>query len=212
MTGNAAANVLAGEGGADVLIGENGNDTYVVDALDQIIEELEGVDSVNATASWALADNLENLTLLEGGNYNGTGNGLANVLYGNTGNNVLDGREGADFMDGGAGNDTYFVDNAGDAASETAVSTDLVKSTVSHGLGAGIENLTLLGIDAVNGTGNALNNVIRGNSGANILSGGIGTDTLYGGYGDDRLISSDGLDRTPRRHRQRCLRGFRRDG
>ena len=34
------------------------------------------------------------------------------------GNNLLDGGAGADAMTGGAGNDTYFVDNAGDAVIE----------------------------------------------------------------------------------------------
>ncbi|MFY0057129.1 hypothetical protein ABTP94_19095, partial [Acinetobacter baumannii] len=36
--------------------------------------------------------------------------------------------------------------------------------------------------------GNALANVITGNSGNNILDGGVGADTLVGGEGDDQYV------------------------
>ena len=49
-----------------------------------------------------------------------------------------------------------------------------------------VENLTLLGTGNINGTGNALNNVITGNAGANVLNGGGGNDTLYGGAATTR--------------------------
>ena len=54
------------------------------------------------------------------GNLNGTGNALANSLFGNTGNNTLDGGAGADVLTGNAGNDT-FVFNAGQANGDTIV-------------------------------------------------------------------------------------------
>jgi Ca2+-binding RTX toxin-like protein len=50
-----------------------------------------------------------------------------------------------------------------------------------------VENLTLTGTSAINGTGNALANQITGNSGANTLDGGAGADTLSGGLGADRF-------------------------
>jgi Ca2+-binding RTX toxin-like protein len=48
------------------------------------------------------------------GNLAGTGNALANNIYGNSGNNTLDGGVGADVLQGSAGNDT-FVFNANQA-------------------------------------------------------------------------------------------------
>ena len=74
-------------------------------------------------------------------------------------------------MFGGIGNDTYVVDNAGDVVNETGGDgTDTVLSSISfsladavHAIG-GIENLTLTGTAAINGTGNALDNVLTGNS------------------------------------------------
>ena len=57
-----------------------------------------------------------------------------------------------------------------------------------------MENLTLTGVAAVNGTGNALANLLTGNIAANILTGGAGNDTLDGGAGNDTLIGGTGDD------------------
>ncbi len=46
----------------------------------------------------------------------------------------------------------------------------------------------------VNGSGNALDNILVGNRGNNILYGGAGNDTLVGGAGCDVLIGGDGGD------------------
>jgi len=82
--------------------------------------------------------------------------------------------------------DTYMVDNAADTAVENAnEGTDTVQASVSWTLVANLENLTLTGAAAINGTGNTLNNVMTGNSAANILTGGGGNDTLDGGAGTD---------------------------
>ncbi|MBD9609868.1 hypothetical protein, partial [Pseudomonas sp. PDM08] len=81
--------------------------------------------------------------------------------------NFLDGKAGADTLDGGAGNDTYVVDNLGDTVIERGTSLaeiDTVLSSISYTLGSNLENLTLTGNDNLTGTGNALNNVLIGNS------------------------------------------------
>ena len=99
------------------MTGGLGNDTYVVDVVGDAVSEgaSAGTDEVQAGISFTLAANFENLTLTGGANINGTGNGVANVMAGNSGNNILNGQGGVNSMTGGAGNDTYVVDVAGDA-------------------------------------------------------------------------------------------------
>lgn len=187
LTGNTAANVLDGGAGSDTMAGGTGNDTYVVDSgTDLIVEAVNsGTDVVRAAVSFTLGANVENLILLSG-SINGTGNALANTITGTSGDNVLNGGAGADRLVGGDGNDTYVVDSAGDTVVENASEgTDTVISAITYKLLANIENLTLSGTAAINGTGNTLDNTITGNSGVNVLDGGAGNDTLLGGSGND---------------------------
>ena len=68
-------------------------------------------------------------------------------------------------MAGGAGNDTYFVDNAGDVVTEAAgEGTDTVLASVSYILAAGseVENLTGTGSTGLTLTGNEFANTIVG--------------------------------------------------
>ncbi|MCR6501168.1 hypothetical protein MUO32_19205 [Shinella sp. CPCC 101442] len=191
ITGNTGNNILDGKAGADTLVGGKGNDTYIVDNKgDKVVETVnEGTDLVRASVSYTLATNVENLTLTGSAAVNGTGNSTANVIIGNTGNNVLDGKAGADTLSGGKGNDTYIIDNKGDKVVETVnEGTDLVRASVSYTLATNVENLTLTGSAAVNGTGNSTANVIIGNTGNNVLDGKAGADTLSGGKGNDTYI------------------------
>ena len=47
-----------------------------------------------------------------------------------------------------------------------------MQAGISYTLGANVENLTLTGTEAINATGNTLNNTLIGNSADNVLSGG----------------------------------------
>jgi serralysin len=97
-----------------------GNDTYVIDSIDDRIDESipdtvgvasDGIDTVKSNYSISLSNttifkgDVENLTLTGIGNLNGSGSGLANALTGNTGVNKLAGGEGDDTLAGRFGND-----------------------------------------------------------------------------------------------------------
>jgi len=189
-TGNARNNTLTGNSAANVLTGGTGNDTYVVGIGDTVVEQASsGTDTIQSSVSWTLGTNVENLTLTGTSAINGTGNTLNNSLIGNTGSNILDGSSGTDAMSGGAGDDIYVVDNTADTVTENAsAGIDTVQSSVTYTLGANVDNLTLTGTAAINGTGNGLNNVLTGNSVANVLNGGTGADTMNGGAGNDTYV------------------------
>jgi len=223
ITGNSGDNILDGGTGADTLIGGDGNDTYIIDNAGDTITEAasKGTDTIKSSVTIDLTganfvgQEIENVTLTGTAALNATGNGLDNTLTGNAGNNVLsggigtdtliggdgndtlDGGAGADTMTGGKGNDTYVVDDAADVVIEAdGGGTDTIQSSITLNLVAvdNVENLTLTGSAAIDGTGNEFNNVITGNSGDNVLDGGSGNDTLIGGGGNDTLWSSDGSD------------------
>jgi Ca2+-binding RTX toxin-like protein len=250
--------IIDGGLGADAMDGGTGNDTFYVDRYsedgfifndDRVIELAGGgIDTVNASVSYRLASEVENLNLIGIAAINGSGNVLNNAISGNgaantlsggdgndnlsggagadtlngelgndtllggtendtlsggDGNDSLDGGADADTMTGGAGNDTYSVnvysDDGNDLNDDFVVEvsgggTDAVNASVSYRLAAEVENLTLTGTASINGTGNVLNNTIKGNSGANILLGGDGNDNLRGNAGADTIDGESGND------------------
>lgn len=196
LTGGAGDDIFNGELGSDTLIGGSGNDTYYFGVGDVIQESSGGgTDTVVAAVSYVLGDNLENLLLTGTAAINGTGNALDNTLTGNRASNLLDGGLGNDTMIGGFGNDYYVVDAAGDVVRELAgQGMDSVLSSISYTLTDNVEHLTLTGTSVIDGTGNALNNILTGNAAANVLKGGAGADTLTGGAGNDVLNGQAGID------------------
>src|SRR5581483_12279756 len=90
------------------------------------------------------------------------------LLVGGDGDDELRGGRGADAMAGGPGNDAYWVDDEGDGTTEYADDGhDVVYSSVTHSLGANLEDLRLLDFDSfgmfagpIDGAGNDLANEI----------------------------------------------------
>ncbi len=221
LVGNSGNNILTGGGGTDTMYGMGGDDTYVVDDNSDVVSEESlgtgiddgGTDTVRFIGGgfgYTLGNFIENLDLSGGTAVGGTGNSLnntitgnssGNLLFGMAGNDVLIGNGGNDQMFGGAGNDTYVVDNTSQIVSEESQGSgindgghDVVQSSVTWNLGNFIEDLTLTGTAAINGTGNALSNAITGNAAANTLFGLGGNDTLDGGAGADHMFGGAGDD------------------
>lgn len=197
--GLAGDDFLDGGTGNDLLIGGAGNDTYVINSLGDAIDEgsnADIADEIRSTIGVDLAIQgggaIERAQLNGSAAINAFGNAANNQLVGNSASNILDGRAGADVMTGGNGSDTYIVDSAGDQVAESnatpAGGIDTVRSSVSFALGANIENLSLTGKADIDGTGNALKNILLGNDGANRLDGGGGSDIMTGGKGNDIYV------------------------
>ncbi|SFE67801.1 FG-GAP-like repeat-containing protein [Nitrosomonas sp. Nm166] len=208
---------LVSTSGNDILTGtSSSNDTVTYAFATASVTVSLNITTQQDTGGAGL-DTLTDIENLIGSDFDDdlTGNAANNILNGGAGNDILRGWSGADTLSGGSGNDSYFVENAGDVVIENfSEDIDQVSSRVTYSLPANIEELTLTGTAAVNGTGNSQNNVITGNNAANqlkgeagndilnggagsdILDGGIGTNTLTGGSGNDffRFTSADCLD------------------
>jgi trimeric autotransporter adhesin len=106
--GNSGNNLINGGAGADTMVGGLGNDTYFVDdGLEQVIENVgAGNDAIFTTAHFVLSANVETLVQQGSADLGGTGNALANSIFGNSGNNTLDGQGGAYILTGNPGNDS----------------------------------------------------------------------------------------------------------
>lgn len=183
----------------------------------------EGEDTVHASIdAYTLPDHVENLFIINGAQ-SGIGNKLDNIIRGGNladdilglagndhlfgqagtdfldggkGDDYLDGGSGDDFMGGGLGDDYYLVDSAGDTVQEFVnQGYDTISSAIDFDLNTTpqVEQLYLTG-NAIDGTGNALNNRIIGNGNDNKLSGGQGNDAIAGHGGDDTLYGNQGND------------------
>jgi Ca2+-binding RTX toxin-like protein len=225
FVGGAGDDTYFVNGGEQAALATGGVNMPPVNGDDVVVELAgEGTDTVvTRNYSETLTANVENLIALNPNTYDlpATATSPAvrytHVYTGNALNNRIDTYQvfNRTRIDGGAGADTmygstrsvddstiYVVDNPGDVvieADETAVTYSLgdrVESSISYTLGAAIEDLTLTGSVAIDGTGNARRNQLLGNEAANVLEGLAGNDTLDGGLGNDIYVYAlgDGVD------------------
>ncbi len=128
-----------------------------------------------------------------------TGHSGNDTLSGGNGDDTLEGGLGSDSLTGGAGNDTFIINTLSDIVSEQPnQGIDLIKSPISYSLvdtdgagnnGGNVDNLMLTGNAAINGTGNALNNILYANVAGNVLDGGLGIDTVSYQFGADAGVN-----------------------
>ena len=209
--GNAGANVITGGGGADVLHGRGGVDRLVGDGGVDTASYANAASRVDVRLNSAAAlndgdgatDVLVGIENLIGSAFDDllVGDGGANVLSGGLGRDTLLGMGGDDRLiggsgvsnqlQGGLGDDTYVLTVADTVVELAGEGADTVETTLAaYTLGANLENLTYAGAGNFAGTGNALNNVLRGGAGNDTFRGGAGADTIYGGGGTDVAVLS----------------------
>ncbi|HEV7268027.1 MAG TPA: calcium-binding protein [Falsiroseomonas sp.] len=163
LDGDAGADTLSGDDGADTLMGNEGADTLLGGDDSDLLDRGGGDDSLS-------------------------GGSAADTLIGGEGSNTLDGGASADQMIGGSGDDRFVVNFASDVV-VSGGGTDTVQASIDYTLADDLVGLALVGA-AVNGTGNAGDNIIFGNT----LDGAGGADTLLGALGDDMLVGGEGAD------------------
>ncbi|HEX8258616.1 MAG TPA: calcium-binding protein, partial [Allosphingosinicella sp.] len=200
LIGGSGNDELDGGTGADEMRGGTGSDLYIVDSINDVVVENADEGDFDVVYSWrssyTLGAHVEDLVALGTANFYGVGNGLDNFIHGYVGDDTLDGAGGADRLFGETGNDTYYIDDAGDRAIELAgEGYDYVFTTLnSYTLGANLNELIFDGTGNFTGTGNELGNFIGGGDGNDTLFGADGDDQLDGGAGADRMNGGRGDD------------------
>ncbi|WP_417518115.1 beta strand repeat-containing protein [Minwuia sp.] len=199
LIGSAGDDTLTGDGAANVIAGGLGNDSMDGAAGIDTADYSGSATAVSVDLDTGLATGEGNDTLIGFENATGSaqddvlaGNASANVLTGNAGDDTLAGAGGADVLAGGDGTDT-----ADFSALVATVTVDLDAGSFSDGTDTGtlssIENVIGSGAnDSITGDANA--NDLRGSNGADTLAGAGGDDTLQGEVGNDRLSGGAGDD------------------
>ncbi len=216
--------IINGGPGADTMNGEGGDDLYIVDDINDVINETpnNGIDIVRSSVTYNLTNNIENLILTETSDINGTGNNSDNRIVGNGGNNLLiggngsdtlagnggndttNGGDGNDLLDGGDGNDVLngwtgtdtMKGGAGDDFYLVDNSNDIVYESVNQGTDIVSSNVTYnLGNNIENLTLTENGDINgRGNNSDNRITGNDGNNQLIGGNGSDTLVGGGGDD------------------
>ncbi|MFV0409245.1 MAG: hypothetical protein ACK5LJ_05980, partial [Paracoccus sp. (in: a-proteobacteria)] len=162
----------AANGGTDLIIADIGID---LEGFGGIYANVENVNVLGAADFGVMGSAADNHLMGNAGNNamngrdgddqleGGTGD---DTLYGANGNDTLIGGAGVDLLNGGSGNDIYYIDVRGDQIQEAANGgTDLIYATISANLNnyAHVENLSLYGVQDINGYGTDGDNEITGN-------------------------------------------------
>jgi Ca2+-binding RTX toxin-like protein len=193
LTGSSAGNWLIGNAGDDTITGLAGQDR---------LNGMSGADQIdggagNDTAEYQISAAGVSVNLATGAAIGGdaTGDVLTSIenLLGSTFNDILTGDDLANVIEGGTGDDKIAGGAAGDTASYASATVGVVVQLVAGAqdtIGAGID--TLSSIEHL--LGSAHGDVLKGNFGNNILTGGVGADKLTGNAGVDTFRYLDAAD------------------
>jgi Ca2+-binding RTX toxin-like protein len=213
LNGGSGADWLQGGIGADVMDGGTGDDAanYYNSATAVTVNLTTGT----GIGGFADGDTLTGIERINGSNLASddlTGDVFSNYLAGYGRNDIIDalagndwliGGEGDDWLQGGLGADVMDGGNGDDAASyyNSAIGVT-VNLTTGTGIGGFADGDTLIGIERVNGS-NLAGDDLTGDEGSNYLAGygrndiidaGAGSDWLIGGEGEDWLQGGFGAD------------------
>ena len=197
IEGNAANNLLQGNGGDDYIVGREGRDTIAGNLGNDVIDGGAGNDLLNGNEGNDEIHGGLNNDQINGGDgddalyafngydriYCGAGNDYA---AGGNGTDLIFGGEGDDRLDGNAGNDRIRGGDGIDALYGGTGSDKLEGDKGNDELfGDGGDDVLL---------GGAGWDRLLGRDGDDDLSGGSGNDLLGGGLGVDRLTGGSGSD------------------
>lgn len=181
LTGGSGSftHTFSGGGGNDTLSGGGGDDTLDGDAGDDIIYTGSGSDTVDG------------------------GEGSDTIYFDGTGisneKDITDsGTTGSDTMILNGGNGDYYLQHTFNDTSGIEVingvlaSGETIGSTSSSAMNWDLTNVTLIGVDMVEGSNNG--DTITGSAGDDTIDGDFGVDTVDGGAGNDTLILRDDGD------------------
>jgi len=203
VAGSGTDTLVAGTTGTDSLVGGTGNDTFVVNNTADIVSDTSTstTNSIQSSVSYTLPTNVQYLTLTGTSALAGTGNGLLNLVVGNTGNDTLTGGTGIAVLEGGstAGSDQIKASSNQAALIGGGGASTLTGGTFKDFYAAGKVSDTI--------TTGATSNVVSVNKGdgattlapttgaTNVLSLGAGIDTesLVFNKSGNNLILSDGV-------------------
>jgi trimeric autotransporter adhesin len=190
-TGNSNADILNAAAGIDTLIagagiatltGGGGNDTFIVNNVNDVVEDSSTTTSntIQSSVNFSLPTDVDTLTLTGTTGLTATGNSDAtNVLTASSGNDLIVGSAFSNTINGGTGSDTL------DAGPET--------NLIYAGNGGTTAHPTYVYGNAIN-TNSATQSTIYGGSGTDVLYGGPGSDVIYAGTGTDSLYAGRGFD------------------
>ncbi|HEX8609980.1 MAG TPA: putative Ig domain-containing protein [Telluria sp.] len=205
LYGGNGNDTLDGGAGYDSMSGGDGNDSYVVDAMDYIVESGgEGLDRVFAAHSYTMGANLEVLILTGRAPLYGYGNDSNNLVQGNAGSNALVSGLGIDLLQGGAGNDTLSGDSYGSWLLDAGSGDDFLQGGAGNQMligGTGADILFPGGVAEVIAfnRGDGRDTVLTGDYYTNAvlsLGGGITyADLVLRKSGSDLVLSSGATDR-----------------
>jgi len=184
LLGGAGNDTLAG-GGTDQLAGGAGDDLYLVASSTAVVTEDPGAgqDTIRASVSFTLPDNVELLAGAGGGAITLSGGAAGDIILANDGGDTLLGLAGGDSLTGGGEADLLSGGDGADTLLGGDGTDSLDGGTGADSLDGGRGGDTLSGGDD--------NDVLHDLLGANLLAGGSGNDTLTG---NGTLDGGDGND------------------